>query len=234
MSRVKDRHAQGLGIHKLVVLQVGGHKSVAAVLRRRPQKFSAGAAAHRHLMDGLSPVREPDAVGADGRLDPLQESGQIHLTRQLAHSGDVLSPGQLLHMLQSQPRRQRVVDAALGPVQVCVHTNGGNTVLNKLEEQPPLGRVVPNVLHRAPRAVHHRMMGHDQIRAPLRGLFRHAFRNVQSHQDPADLPVRPADKEAHIVPLHSHFPGSQSAESPFDLTYRWHVPTPLSILPAGR
>ena len=89
-----------------------------------------------------------------------------------------------------QPGGQDVVDASLGGVQVGVHTDGRHIGANKIHQQLPLEGVASDRLDRAPGAVHHRVVGGDELAVLLRRLTGHRLGDVQSYQDPADLLFR--------------------------------------------
>ena len=87
---------------------------------------------------------------------------------------------------------QTVVDAALRRVQIRMHADDGQVLPHQAGQQTAQTGIVPQGLHfpLMPADVHHRVMGHDQVRPQLRCLRRHGGRYVQRHQHPP----------AHVVP----------------------------------
>ena len=119
---------------------------------------------------------------------------------------------------------QTVVDAALRRVQIRMHADDGQVLPHQVRQKPPQTGVIPEGLHLplVPADVHHRVMGHDQVRPLLCCLRRHGGGYVQGCQHPADLPVPPAHQQAHIVPALRRFPGSPGIQKGFDVPYRGH------------
>ncbi len=76
----------------------------------------------------------------------------------------------------------------------------------------PLGRVLPDGLHRQPFAVHHRMVADNQLAVFRDGLVRHGLRDVQGHQHPLDLRLRVPQQLAHVVPVHGALLRGQSEQ----------------------
>ena len=106
-----------------------------------------------------------------------------------------------------------------------MHTDGGQAAPQDFQQQVPLGRVLPDGLHRQPFAVHHRMVADNQLAVFRDGLVRHGLRDVQGHQDPPDLRLRVPQQLAHVVPVHGALLRGQSEQGLFNFPDSWHGAT---------
>ena len=132
VSGVQQVQAQGLGVQESVVFHVGGDEGVAALGHGVLHHGAAGAAPHRHPLDGPSSVHEPDAGGAQlllhkGGVLPGGQPGPVDRSHPADAVGAALGVHprllELADLCQLQRLGQAVVDPAQGGVQVGVGTD---------------------------------------------------------------------------------------------------------------
>ena len=119
-----------------VVLHVCRHEGVAALRSRQLQHISAGAAANCDSFHRQATVYIPQPVGVQTSGNIGQKFRHGHGVRKLPYTsaGKRAPVGRRTGRLQAacdlraQRRHERIIDAAVGNVQIRVHTDGGNAV----------------------------------------------------------------------------------------------------------
>ena len=74
-----------------------------------------------------------------------------------------------------------------------------------------------------PCAVHHRMVGHNEVEAACDSLPHHPLRDVQRYQDAVYSPVWVAHQMSHVVPTGRQLAGCPFVKRLFHLPYRCHI-----------
>ena len=130
-------------------------------------------------------------------------------------------------VVQSQRSRQHVVDTRRGAVQIGVGIDGADAMAAKGHDAPADGRFLR---HGFERVKNDRMVGDDQLRAPLRRLPAHPLEGVERHENLGNGGLPAAAEKPHIVPVHFHVGWGKGFYVLENVSYSRHRSVPPELL----
>ena len=116
---------------KVIVFHIGGNVCVAAKLKSTVQTSAAGASHDRNALYGSSCVVIPQAVGVKGSFAKFEKIVHLNLLRVFTDSSAAVGVERSRHGT-AQRSHKCIVDAALGNVEISVHTHGSNVIFYEL------------------------------------------------------------------------------------------------------
>ena len=187
MIGVDQVDAKLLCREEAVVLHVCRHEGVAALRSRQLQHIPAGAAANRDSFHWQATVHIPQPVDVQTPGNIGQKFRHGHGVRKLPYTsagkrapvGRRTGRLQAARDLRAQRRHERIIDAAVGNVQIRVHTDGGNAVPRHgqhLASGEIIRRRVPQ------RRKDERVVRNNELRAQLDRFCDHGVCDVQRQQ----------------------------------------------------
>ena len=190
---------QPLGVDGVVVIGLAGQQAIRPLCQRVLKEAAARAADDGQPLHGLSGVGEFHLHRR--AVEGLVAAGGKRLLRlfcQLRHRDgvDAAHPtaalGEGLHLPHPEEPGQHLIDAALGGIQIRVHTDGRDAVFHQLK-----GHVLPAQL--LERGEDDRVVGHNELTALPGRFLHHLGGDVQRHQDPGRSAAA-IHQQAGVVP----------------------------------
>ena len=200
MARRNERKAQPLGIDGVVVVGFTGQQAVRAHSNGICKQASARTADDRQALDRLTRIHKLHLHHrADGGRVAARSKLLLCLAGKLrnrdffngSHTAAALGKG--FHILHVKDACQHFVHAALGSIQIGVHTDGRNARLHQLERHILRADLFERIKN-------DRVVGHDHLTLLCSGFGHHFGGDVQCCQHPVHLPAA-VHQQAGIIPV---------------------------------
>ena len=199
VSGVDEIYALLISLDELVVLDVGGDEGVAALGEGQRQVARAGAAADAEAAHGLARSGVAQAVCAEAVLDVAQEGRELHRLGHLADAADAVVSVEYAYDAAAERRRERVVHAALGRVEIRVHADCGHAALDYGHE---LARCGVAVRHGLEALKGQRMVRDYELGAHVLRLGDDLVGDVERGEHAAHFPVGAPGEVADVIEVH--------------------------------
>ena len=241
MARRNERKAQPLGIDGVVVVGFTGQQAVRAHSNGICKQASARTADDRQALDRLTRIHKLHLhrravlrlVAARSKL-LLCLAGKLRNRDFFNGSHTAAALGKGFHILHVKDACQHFVHAALGSIQIGVHTDGRNARLHQLERHILRADLFERIKN-------DRVVGHDHLTLLCGGFGHHLGGDVQCCQHPVHLPAA-VHQQAGIVPAFGQFQRRDGLHCFVYLPYCYHRSVPsfkiasisaASALPSG-